>query len=351
MGDLIVALKEKWYPPGECTESFEGRVVLVTGANTGLGLEAAKKVAALNAKRLIITTRSQSKGETTQKQIYQWLAATGSTSKTEIVPLVLNMNTAESVKAFAETLSSTTDKLNAVILNAGLNQPTCKISPDGFEETIQVNTISTVFVATLLLPLLIATAEASNIQTHLTFVSSRMARASASMPSAELRKSSTSVQDLAQTTGFPQQVMGGQIQYGRSKLFLEYAIRRMSQLPAVYSKDGKAKVVINSVCPGVCKTDIGRSYDNILIRFVMNFILFPLLAKSAAQGATSYLAALTAGQESQGQLWGVTSYVEEWDSIKSVEGKAYGEKVWQELQAMMTEWEPNVKRVLQGARN
>lgn len=341
------AILEKYYPPSECTESFEGKVVLVTGANTGLGLETAKKVAALGAQQLIITTRSQSKGEITKKQIYEWLIASGSTSKTEIVPLVLNMNTAESVKSFVNELTSTTDKLNAVVLNAGMNQPLCKISPDGYEETLQVNTISTIFVATLLLPLLIATADSSNTQTHITFVSSRMSLVSSALPSAEFQKSATPVQDLAQTAGFPQQILGGQIRYGQSKLLLEYAVRRMSKLPAVLGKDRNPKVIINTVCPGMCKTEIGRNYDHWFLKFVMEYVIMPFLAKSAAQGATSYLAALTAGPESQGQMWAVTHYSKEWDAIKSPEGKAFGDKVWQELQDMMTGWEPSVRKVLQ----
>jgi hypothetical protein len=46
------------------TESFQGRTVLITGSNTGLGLEAAKKFVTLHASKVIITSRSTEKGAT-----------------------------------------------------------------------------------------------------------------------------------------------------------------------------------------------------------------------------------------------------------------------------------------------
>ena len=45
------------------TESFEGQTIIVTGANTGLGLEAARHFTRLNAAKVILGCRSVSKGE------------------------------------------------------------------------------------------------------------------------------------------------------------------------------------------------------------------------------------------------------------------------------------------------
>ena len=44
------------------TEDLTGKVVLVTGANIGLGFEAAKHFASMNPERLIIACRSEEKG-------------------------------------------------------------------------------------------------------------------------------------------------------------------------------------------------------------------------------------------------------------------------------------------------
>lgn len=45
------------------TEDLSGRLVLITGANVGLGFEAAKHFASMNPERLIIACRSEAKGK------------------------------------------------------------------------------------------------------------------------------------------------------------------------------------------------------------------------------------------------------------------------------------------------
>ena len=40
-----------------------GKVVIITGANTGLGFEAAKHFASMNPQKLIVACRSKEKGE------------------------------------------------------------------------------------------------------------------------------------------------------------------------------------------------------------------------------------------------------------------------------------------------
>jgi retinol dehydrogenase-12 len=44
-------------------ESCENQIVIVTGANSGLGFEAAKHFVYLNASRVILAVRSKAKGE------------------------------------------------------------------------------------------------------------------------------------------------------------------------------------------------------------------------------------------------------------------------------------------------
>ena len=56
-------IQEQWGPPEPLvTEDLTGKVVLVTGANIGLGFEAAKHFASMNPERLIIACRSEEKG-------------------------------------------------------------------------------------------------------------------------------------------------------------------------------------------------------------------------------------------------------------------------------------------------
>ena len=338
---------EKWSPPAAVKDSFEGQVVLVTGANTGLGLQAAKKLAALGPDKLIITTRSQAKGEATKSQIKQWLDTTKSTQRTEITPMVLDMSSSAGVKTFAEQLNTGTKKLDAAILNAGISQPNYRTSAEGFEETIQVNTVSTVFLATLLLPLLTSTAISTNTQPRLTIISSRTSLMGSAFPtSASVLDSTTPLKAMSQQENFPAGAVGGQAQYARSKLMLEYAMRRMVQLPITRSAQNTPLVIINSVCPGVTKTDLARGYEGWFFA-VLKRIFFVLFSKSAEAGANSYLQAVIQGEGSMGQMWAGGHIVEEWSFLKSEKGRKLGDNVWEEMKVLMRGWDSSIAAILE----
>lgn len=149
------------YPTTDCT----GRTVIVTGANTGLGKEAARHLVRLNAERVIITSRTASKGEAAAKDIEQ---TTGRKGVVEVWDL--DLENYDNVKAFAKRVN-TLKRLDAIIENAG--KSTMKFSEvAGNESTITVNVVSTFLLALLVLPKLQETAKIYNIVPTLTIVSS-----------------------------------------------------------------------------------------------------------------------------------------------------------------------------------
>ncbi|KAJ9651156.1 hypothetical protein H2198_009557 [Neophaeococcomyces mojaviensis] len=349
MSTLLRVLREKWTTMPTPKMSLEGKTILITGTNTGLGFETAKKLAALGPKKLIITTRSLSKGEQTLKEIAKYMAGSAATTQqTEIVPLTLDMGTLDAVESFVKTLETTNDRLDGAILNAGVNSSVYHVGPDGYEDTIQVNAISTTHLAVLLLPLLTSTAKATNTQTHLTFISSRTATRVSTAEIAPYSSSSSPLKFMSQPDNFPPGMMGGQARYGQSKLLLEYAMRHLVQLPSLRDKNGKPHVIINSVCPGLTKSDLARNYDSWMLQLFVNYVFFPLLAKSTEQGANCYLLAFSKGEESYGQLSAAgETYTEEWDAIKSETGKEFGDKMWAELtQIMRSRVESSAQEVL-----
>ncbi|KAK3943683.1 hypothetical protein QBC46DRAFT_28136 [Diplogelasinospora grovesii] len=96
MGKLRWGVK---HPPADPTVSFAGKTVLVTGANTGLGFEAAVKYAALGASKLILGVRSADKGEAARQRIVQrsgrsngdFITVLRHLEKTHLFPYCLNM--------------------------------------------------------------------------------------------------------------------------------------------------------------------------------------------------------------------------------------------------------------------
>lgn len=166
MGPLRQCLYEQLFvtpelPTTDCT----GRTIIVTGANTGLGKEAARHLVGLNAKRVIITSRSASKGEAAVEDIEQ---TTGRKGVVEVWDL--DLSSYDNVKAFGERVK-TLDRLDAIIENAGINSPQWSTAEDN-ESTITVNVVSTFLLALLVLPKLQETARKYNIVPNLTIVSS-----------------------------------------------------------------------------------------------------------------------------------------------------------------------------------
>ena len=158
------------HPPKDFQVCFAGKTVLVTGANTGLGFEAAVKYVALGADKLILAVQSAAKGEEARKRI---LERTGrSNGEVDIAILTIELSDYASVQDVVRSLGQETRYLDVALLNAGLANPKFEQSPTGWETAVQVNVLPTALMAVLLLPLLRATAAARGKAVHLTFVNS-----------------------------------------------------------------------------------------------------------------------------------------------------------------------------------
>ncbi|KAI2469546.1 putative short-chain dehydrogenase/reductase family protein [Annulohypoxylon bovei var. microspora] len=132
--------------PGEV--DLSSKTATVTGSNTGIGLECARQLLDLGLSKLIIAVRDESKGEVARKA----LAEAHKHSTIEVWKI--NLSSYDSVTEFAKR-ADTLDRLDIVVLNAGVwrghevfNEST------GYEEDIQVNYMSTMLLAILILPTL-----------------------------------------------------------------------------------------------------------------------------------------------------------------------------------------------------
>jgi retinol dehydrogenase-12 len=147
-------------------KDFTGQTIIVTGSNTGLGLEAARHFSRLNASLIILAVRNISKGNAAKDSI---LASTGRKSSSVEV-WELDMHSYDSVKAFAARASNL-PRLDAVLENAGIMTKYFKLV-EGYESTITTNVISTFLLALLLLPKLRESSAKFNIQPRLSIVAS-----------------------------------------------------------------------------------------------------------------------------------------------------------------------------------
>ena len=125
------------------------KVAIVTGSNTGLGLEYANQMLTFKLSRLIMAVRSMTKGESAASKLRSQYP------NANIHVWELDMASYDSIRAFVARLDKELPRLDIAILNAGMGFGGFKLMPStGHEETIQVDYLSTVLLATLLLPVL-----------------------------------------------------------------------------------------------------------------------------------------------------------------------------------------------------
>jgi NAD(P)-dependent dehydrogenase (short-subunit alcohol dehydrogenase family) len=132
-------------PPG----TFKAQTVLITGASTGLGLATAIHFVSLGASSVIITTRSQAKGEAARAHIEK---QTGTVGKGIVKPMELQMDTLASTKAFADKVKAEVKTIDYVLLNAGVLHNSFQLGKEGYEDSIQVNVLSSALLGLLLMP-------------------------------------------------------------------------------------------------------------------------------------------------------------------------------------------------------
>ncbi|MFH2060252.1 MAG: oxidoreductase [Pseudomonadota bacterium] len=108
------------------------RIVIVTGAASGLGLETATVLAEKNA-NVIIAVRSQKKGEQALSQIKTNFP--NATIKT----MALDLASLASIKSFAQNFKQTHSRLDLLINNAGVMIPPYQKTMDGFELQMGTN--------------------------------------------------------------------------------------------------------------------------------------------------------------------------------------------------------------------
>ena len=123
-----------------------GGVYIVTGAGHGLGLQCAKHLVRLGAKRVIIAVRSVTSGESGQKEIE---IDTGRKGVAEVWKL--DLASYDSVKSFARKTIHELDRIDGLIENAAIALDKWTIS-EGLETTLTVNVVSTFLLALLLFP-------------------------------------------------------------------------------------------------------------------------------------------------------------------------------------------------------
>jgi light-dependent protochlorophyllide reductase len=235
---------------------------LVTGGNSGIGLECARALARAGW-HVIIASRNRDVSAAAVRSI---AAESGADAASE---LGLDLGSCESVRRFTADLAARDVRLNALVCNAGLqvmHGPVC--SSEGYEVTFAVNHLGHFLLTNLLLTRLLASAPA-----RIVIVASGVhdPKLRTGMPKANVGDLDT----LAATGGPARDTFEGRLAYVNSKLcnlwFAYELVRRLAA--AGLTNGGVAAVTVNGFDPGLVPgSGLARDYAPTL-RFVWNRVL------------------------------------------------------------------------------
>lgn len=223
-------------PPLPSDLTLEGKTIIITGANAGLGYAVAREVLLLKAARLVLAVRNVSKGEKAKQDLIDdsEIATVNSTAVLDV--MAVDMEKLESVVAFANAVKSKFERVDCVLLNAGIVYMRYETTTDGYEKCLQVNYLASALLAVELLPLLQETAARTGTPARLTWISSESLAYAAY----------TNISSQKHVIGYlnSKETYNSNTRYSDTKLLASAFIAELA------SRFPSNEVIINSVCPG-----------------------------------------------------------------------------------------------------
>uniref|UniRef100_A0A3Q4ANV3 Uncharacterized protein n=1 Tax=Mola mola TaxID=94237 RepID=A0A3Q4ANV3_MOLML len=133
--------------PWSSEERLDGKTVIITGANTGIGKETAKDLARRGA-RIVMACRDLERAEEARLDILE------DTGNENVVIRKLDLSDTRSIRAFAELINKEERQVNVLINNAGVMMCPFSKTTDGFEMQLGVNHLGHFLLTYLLLDLI-----------------------------------------------------------------------------------------------------------------------------------------------------------------------------------------------------
>jgi NAD(P)-dependent dehydrogenase (short-subunit alcohol dehydrogenase family) len=133
---------------------MHGKTVVVTGGNSGIGLETAGELASMGA-RVLLTARNADKGRAAVAALGQRVGEKGS-----VQLVVFDLGDLDSVRRGAAEILEQAPRLDVLVNNAGLVLSEREVTVDGYEATFAINHLGPFLLTNLLLDRIRASAPA-----------------------------------------------------------------------------------------------------------------------------------------------------------------------------------------------
>lgn len=219
-----------WHPASVSAQAMNGKHVLITGGNVGIGLETARGLAKLGA-HVMSACRDAARAAHARSELKRSVP----TANIEVV--ALDLGSLASVQRCSEGLLAKLDRLDVLVNNAGVWPRQRRLTADGREQTMGINHLGHFALTTQVLPLL------------------RKARGRVVVLSSGLHARGKMDWDdlMSERGGF-----SGQRAYAQSKLANILFANELARREAAHG------VTANSLHPGVVKTQLAREFPEFL---------------------------------------------------------------------------------------
>jgi len=244
--------KQEWTT--EQLPDLTGKVVLVTGANSGIGFEGVKEFAKKGAK-VVLACRNMEKGKSALKELK------GIVNKADAEVMLLNLASKKSIHQFALEFKDKYSRLDVLLNNAGIMMVPYGLTEDGYEMQMGTNHLGHFLLTGLLIELIKSTPK------------SRVVNVS----SGAHNMGKMDFDNLQFDNGKGYSPMRS---YGRSKLA---NLLFTYELQSRFEKEGIDAISV-AAHPGGANTNLGQHLHESLMGKFMNFWMSRMM-QSAAMGA------------------------------------------------------------------
>lgn len=251
----------------------EGTIIIVTGANTGLGYETSLELARKGA-LVVMACRNLEKATKAKSQILETVP------KAKLDVLEIDLSSLKSVRSFAEAFLAKYNRLDLLINNAGVMMPPYSKTEDGFELQLGANYLGHFLLTRLLLDTIVKT-EDSRIVTLSSLV----------------HKNATINFDDLQS----EEKYSASAAYGQSKLaclVFNYELQRRLE------ENGHTNTISTAAHPGIATTELSRHMPKPLY-LVLRYTIAPFITHAPSEGAKPTLMAAM-GNAHGGDYFGPT---------------------------------------------
>ena len=276
---------------------LDGRLVVLTGATSGVGYQAARHLAQGGA-QLALVCRSAAKAGQVRAELQRDFAA-------QVDLVIADFANLSEVRQAAQTILGRYSRIDVLINNAGLHNTHRQLNRDGLEMVFCVNHLASFLLTRLLLPRLRESAPARIIQVN----------------SQGHRFGGLDLDDL----NWEKRRYKGLQGYGASKVAQLLTVWEMANELA------ETGVTINAMHPGEVRSNIGMNNER-LYRWYKRYLLWWVLKQPDISGeAIYYLAAAPEMAAVSGRFFNQT--IDEKPAAHALD-RTLGKRVWQVSQEL-----------------